>query len=217
MMKRLFLGAALLVGISVMGFSQDKTKAFPIDAMFSAGPTFGNYFMNGTDLEKSYTGSPGINLNFYALFGEKNLGVFFNYGILFPAVNNTGEKYDPSVQLDFTLLGFGLGYSLNEKLMLHFGIGPNMNMLFLHSDEKSGDYFIGLGIGGDIGIKHKLAKYVSLDVGTTISYNFAAYREMRNNIDLRNNNYDLEKSGWVKGYSMIGIKPYITIGFNYYQ
>jgi len=218
MMKMLFLGTVLLVGIGVMGFSQDETKDFPIDILFSAGPAWGNYFMNGTGLENSYTGSPGINLNFYALFGEKKLGLFFNYGILFPAVNNTGKNHDPSVQLDFILLGFGFGYSLNENLMLHFGIGPDMNMLFLHSienNEKSGDYFIGLGIGWDIGFKHKLAKYLTLDIGTTISYNFSAYREIRNNIDFHNNNYDLEKSGWVKGYSMIGIKPYITIGLNY--
>ena len=216
-MKKSFLCVLLVFGISAMGFSQDETERFPINIWFSAGPSFGNYFMNGKDLENSYTGSPGVNLNFYALFGEKNMGIFFNYGIMFPVVNSTRENYEPSVQLDFILLGFGFGYDINESLMLHFGIGPNMNMLFLHSDTNSGDYFIGLGLGGDIGLTFNPIKFLCINVGTTLSYNFSAYREIRNNIDFRNNKYDIVESGWVNHYSMIGIKPYITIGFNYYH
>jgi hypothetical protein len=216
--KKTFLCITFIVGINAISFSQEETKGFPFDIWFSTGPAFGNYFMNGNDLESSYTGSPGINLNFYALFGERNIGVFFNYGILFPAVNNTEKNYDPSVQLDFILAGIGFGHNINNNIKLYFGIGPNINMLFLHSgenDEKNGDYLIGLGIGGNIGFKYKLAKWLSIDVGTTVSYNFAAYRELRDDIDFRRNRYDLEKSGWVDRYSMTGIKPYIAIGFGY--
>jgi hypothetical protein len=72
-----------------------------------------------------------------------------------------------------------------------------------------------LGIGGNIGLKYKLAKWLSIDFGTTLSYNFAAYREIRNDIDFRQNNYELQDSGWVNRYSMIGIKPYIAIGFGF--
>jgi hypothetical protein len=216
-MKKGFLCVALAAGISAMGFSEG-TKPFPFDIWFSTGPTFGNYFMNGDDIKSSYAGSPGMNLNFYALFGEKNIGIFFNYGILFPAINNISKNYDPSFQLDFLLLGIGFGHNLSDAAKLYFGIGPNMNVLFLHSNnkgQKNGDYLIGLGVGGNIGIKYNFTKWLSIDAGTTLSYNFAAYREMRNNIDFRQNKYELEKSGWVKRYSMIGLKPYVAIGFGY--
>jgi hypothetical protein len=217
-MKRAFMCVVLAVGISAMGFSNEETNRFPFDIWSSIGPSFGNYFMNGNDLENGYTGSPGINLNFYALFGERNIGVFFNYGILFPVVNNMGKDYDPSVQLDFILLGIGFGHNINDNLKLYFGIGPNMNMLFLQgreNREKNGDYYIGLGIGGNIGLKYNFTKWLSIDAGTTLSYNFAAYREIRNDINFRRNRYELEKSGWANNYSMIGIKPYIAIGFGY--
>jgi len=156
-------------------------------------------------------------LAFYALFGEKNIGLFYNYGIMFPAVNNAGVNYEPSVQLDFILLGIGFGYDINKTLKLHFGVGPNMNMLFLHGKENTetmGDYFIGLGLGGDIGLKIKLTKFLIIDAGTTLSYNFAAYSEKRRYTDFGRNKYEIEDSGWVNNYSMIGIKPYILFGFN---
>jgi hypothetical protein len=173
--------------------------------------------MNGKDLESSYTGSPGINLSFYTLFNQKNSGIFCKYGILFPAVNNMEKDYDPSVQFDFILVGVGFGYDISQNMKLHFGIGPDMNMLFFHSDKDSGttkgDYFAGLGIGGDIGIKFNITNLICLNVGTTLSYNFAAYREIRS-ID----NWDdkkTESSGWVSRYSMADVKPYIAIGVHF--
>jgi opacity protein-like surface antigen len=191
-----------------MCFAQHET-------WFTAGGAFGNSFMNGKDLESSYTGFPGVNLSNYTFFNQKNIGIFCNYGILFPTVNNLGNNYAPSFQLDFILLGAGFGYDINENMKLYFGIGPDMNMLFFHSDKDSGtskgDYFIGLGIGGDIGLKFNITNLICLNVGTTLSYNFAAYREIRSI-----NNWDdqkTESSGWVSRYSMIDVKPYIAIGF----
>jgi hypothetical protein len=216
-MKKVFLCVVLIISITAIGFSDDETQGFKFDIWFSMGPSFGNYFMNGTNLESNYTGSPGFDLSFYALFGKRNIGLFFNYGILFPVITNTGKNLEPSVQLDFILLGVGFGHNFNEALKFYFGVGPNMNSLFLHSKENAetiGDYFIGLGLGGDIGLKFKVANYFNIDVGTTLSYSFAAYREIRNFVDKRRNKYETEYSGWEKGYSMISIKPYILFGVN---
>jgi len=216
-MKKAFLCVALIFSIAAIGFSDGETHGFKYDISFSMGPSFGNYFMNGANLESNYTGSPGFDLSFYALFGDRNIGVFFNYGILFPVITSTAKNLEPSVQLDYILLGVGFGYNINEALKLNFGVGPNMNMLFLHSKESSdtvGDYFIGLGVGGDIGLKFKVTNYFSINVGTTLSYNFAAYREIRNFTDRRRNKYETVYSGWEKGYSMIGVKPYVLFGVN---
>jgi len=82
-MRKLFFNAVLVVCISAIGFSHDEIQRLNFDLWFSAGPAFGNYFLNGTNLENNYSGSPGINFTFYALFGEKNIGLFYNYGKLF--------------------------------------------------------------------------------------------------------------------------------------
>jgi len=213
-MKKMFLCAAFIVGVNAIGFSQSA------ELWFSAGGAFGNYFMNGDKLESSCTFSPGINLSFYALFNRENkisIGPFFNYGILFPVVNNAGKLDDPSVQLDFVLVGVGFGYDINESLKFYFGIGPHLNALFLHNrgedNSKRGDYTVGFGIGGDIGIKYDFSRFVCLNAGTTITYNFLGYNETGPVTDRGIDPED--SSGLIHRYSMIGIKPYIAIGFSF--
>jgi len=210
-MKKMLLCAAFIVGVNAIGFSQSA------ELLFSLGGAFGNYFMNGDDLESGYTGSPGINLNFYALFNrEKKIGIgpFFNYGIMFPVVSDTKKPDDPSVQLDFVLIGVGFGYDINESMKLYFGIGPHLNALLLHNrgedNTERGDYTVGFGIGGDVGIKYNFTKFVCLNAGTTITYNFVGHNETgpRTNRGLK----PKDTSGLVDHFSMVGIKPYIAIG-----
>jgi len=208
-MKRLFLCIVLILCISVISFSQE--------IWFAGGTAFGNYFLNGEDFKSNYTGSLGINLNFYAL-NEKNIGIFFNYGILFPLTNSIGKGSDLSVQLDFIILGVGFGYDLSTNMKLYGGIGPNLNALFLNDSEGSditlADYIIGLGIGGDVGIKYNVVNRMTINVGTTFAYNFAAYRIEAITIKEGDWTRSKENSGLAARYSMISIKPYIAIGFS---
>jgi hypothetical protein len=216
-MKKVFLCVVLIVISAAIGFSDDKAQGFKFDIWFSMGPSFGNYFMNGTNLESSYTGSMGFYLSFYSLFGSRNIGLFFHYGILFPVVTNAVRNFNGIVQLDYILLGVGFGYDINETLKLYFGVGPDMNTPIFRYKENSNnmeDYFIGWELGGDFGLKIKPFKFFSIDVGTTLAYNFAAYREVRHLTDLYRYKYETVHSGWEKGYSMIGIKPYILFGFD---
>ncbi|MCL1992320.1 MAG: hypothetical protein FWG66_05180 [Spirochaetes bacterium] len=214
-MKKAFLCAALALCIGAGVFAQDNSGGRQFDLWMSAGPAFGNYFMSGSGLGNNYTFSPGVNVRLYALFGERNIGLFFNHSTLMPVTSNIVGNLRPSVHHDFIPIGFGMGHYLNENLMLHFGIGPNLNMLFLYSRESGetfGDHFIGLGIGGDIGLKYRMGSFFFINVGMTLSYNFAAHREARSNVDTRRNRHTTESAGWVGGYSMIGVKPYITFG-----
>ena len=114
-------------------------------------------------------------------------------------------------------MGIGFGFNANEALKLYFGIGPNMNILIFHASENFndlGDYFIGLGIGGDIGFKYKVTRFFSINFGATVSYNFTGYREIRKFSDNRRHKYETLYAGWEKDYSMIGVKPYILFGVN---
>jgi hypothetical protein len=83
-------------------------------------------------------------------------------------------------------------------------------------NHKFRDNRIGLGLGGDIGIKYDITDVIYLDCGITLTYNFANYRSTESTIDNWVNTKQ-EFSGWTNNFSMVGLKPYIAIGFNYYQ
>jgi len=225
-MKKVVLCAALIVCAGMVGFSQEEARSsrlkppsFRTDMWFTTGAAFGNYFFTGTQVGNDYIGSPGINLSFYALFGQKKIGLFFNYGILFPVIYSAGQNYDQSVQLDFILLGFGYGYDINERLKLHLGIGPHLSFFSLidSADKiKVTNSMLGLGVGGDIGIKINLTKFVCLDFGATLAYNFAVLNEISTEIegDYNWRHRKTETSSWNNISSIMGIKPYIAVGFN---
>jgi hypothetical protein len=210
-MKKTVLSLVLFLGFAVATFSLEET-------WLSIGANFGNYFDNGSDAGDFYVGSPGINLGGYGFWNQKNIGIFFNYGFLFPVADTIGNDYKPTVQADF-VLGPGFRHAINEKLKLHFGIGLDVNLLALldrvDNDNKLSDERIALGIGGDIGLKYDLTDVVYIDCGAALSYNFAGYRRVESTSDNWTNTK--RESGWINGYSMLGIRPYIAIGFNYYQ
>jgi len=226
-MKKVFLCAALIVCVVTIGFSQEeaqssqlKPSSFQVDMWFTTGAAFGNYLFGGTHAENDYIGSPGINLSFYSLFGPNQIGIFFNYGILFPAIYGSGQSHDQSAQLDFILFGFGFGHDINESIKLHLGIGPHLSFFgLINSVDKEttiNNYILGLGIGGDIGIKLNVTKFVCIDFGTTLAYNFAVLNEISREKKGKDSwrNRKIETSNWNDINSIIGIKPYITVGFN---
>jgi outer membrane protein W len=139
--------------------------------------------------------------------------------LLFPVIDTIESNYNPIVQADF-ILGPGFRYNINEKLKLRFGIGLNVNYFALldriDDDKKFANWRIGLGIGGDIGLKYDLTDAFYLDFGIALDYNFADYRWIESTIDNWTNT-KREASGWINNYSVFGIRPYIGIGINLYQ
>jgi hypothetical protein len=174
-MKKLMVIFSLLIGINSIVSAQQES-------WFSLGVNYGNYFKLGTSLKNDYLGSPGVNLGVYRFF-YKNIGMFFNIGLFFPVLQNE-LNIGPCFRYDF-----------NEKLKVHFGVGLNVNMYLLdigNNNRSSADDRIGIGVGGDIGLKYDITDVVYIDFGTTLAYNFG-------------------------DYSIFGIKPYIAIGINSYQ
>ncbi len=129
------------------------------------------------------------------------------------------DNFKPTPQFDF-LLGVGFRHNFSEKLKLHYGIG--FNVLFtsfvdrIDAENKFFNTNIGLGLGGDIGIKYDITDVVYFDIGLALTYNFANYRNSESTIDNWTNTKH-EFSGWTNNFSRVGIKPYIAIGFNYYS
>jgi hypothetical protein len=170
-------------------------------------------------LEDFYAASPGINLTGYSFSDRKNIGSFYNYGFFYPLLDNIEGNFKPVIQYDF-IIGLGFRYDINERIKLHFGIGPDFNLLYLLNREdenvKQTDYIISFGLGQDIGIKFDITDIVYIDAGAVLTYNFAALRVVESTADNWKNTAQ-ESSGWVKKFSMPGIKPYIAVGFNIYR
>jgi hypothetical protein len=218
-MKRFVILLAVLGCMNFMLFAQEETEKERIETSWlSMGFNWGNNFDSGTDIGNFYSGSPGINFSGYGFFDQKNIGFFFNYGLMFPVINNIENGYDPLVQGDF-IVGVGFRHKISDRFNLHFGIGPNFNMFHLldrvNDNDKFTDYRYGLGIGGDVGLKYDLTDSIYIDFGTTLSYDFAAYRIVESTNDNWINTKE-ESSGWINN-SFFGIKPYISIGLNLYQ
>jgi hypothetical protein len=218
-MKRFYILVGLVLCVNFSVFSDEETQETrtKIDWL-SIGANLGNYFDFGTDLGDFYSGAPGINLSGYVFDDQKdNIGSFFNHGLLFPVINNIKNGYNPTIQGDF-ITGFAFKYNINERLKLHFGIGPSFSIFYLervNGDTKSIDSRYGFGLGGDIGIKYDLKDTIYLDFGTTLSYDFITHRTVKSTTDNWTNT-KREFSGRITN-SFIGIKPYLAVGVNFYQ
>jgi hypothetical protein len=218
-MKHFIVLFGILVCMDFMVFAQEDTEEDRIETVWlSVGFNWGNYFDSGTDIGDFYSGSPGINFNTYSFYNQKNIGFFGNIGLMFPVVNTIENGYNPIVHGSY-IIGIGFRYKINEKLNLHFGIGPNLEQYYLlnrvNDNIKYTDDRYALGIGGDIGLKYDLTDSIYIDFGTTLSYDFASYRIVESTNDNWTNRKE-ESRGWISN-SFFGIKPYIAIGFNLYQ
>jgi hypothetical protein len=217
MKKAIFLILAAFISISPL-FSQQET-------WFSMGFEFGNSFER-TDNDNTYIGAPGFNLNGYSFSGKKDIGWFFHYSFLFPALTSgDGNISDYGLQLEF-IIGPVFRYSINENLKLVFGAGIDWMPIFAtYNQNISGDTIefsktaSNFGIGADIGIKYDIKEYFYINGGLTVSYIFNNYtsiystRRISNNEIVQTQIYD----GSINGYGMFTVKPYICIGINSYQ
>jgi hypothetical protein len=217
-MKRFMVLFGILACVNFMAFAQEEIEKEQIETgWISVGFSWGNYFDSGTDIGNFYSGSPGINFNAYSFLDKKFIGFFGNIGLQFPVVNTIENGYSPIIHGNY-ILGVGFRHKINERLNLHFGIGPSLDQYSLlnrvNDNIKSTDYRLTWGIGGDVGLKYDLTDSIYIDVGTILSYGFGTYRIVQSTTDNWTNT-KTELDGWIIN-SVFGIKPYIGIGFNIY-
>jgi outer membrane protein W len=72
------------------------------------------------------------------------------------------------------------------------------------------------GIGGDIQFKYDFTEKYYINFGISVSYNFFGYTE-KYHYSEDGKVRTTVSSDWGFNHSMVNIKPYIGIGFNYYQ
>jgi hypothetical protein len=213
-MKKLVTAALFLVCGTAAVFAQQET-------WLSMGFEFGNSIEH-YDGETTYIGSPGFNVNTYGFLEKRDIGVFFHYGFL-SSVVTAGKRdlADYGFQMDF-ITGPGFRYSFNDNLKLQFGIGINWMVIAADYARDGKDYsraVVNLGIGTDMGIKYDINDFFYISGGVTLSYLFHNYTSLYSHEtpanDISINTRIIDET--IKGYGMFTAKPYLALGFNYYQ
>ena len=217
MRKVIFFALVAVMGANPL-FAQQES-------WISMGFEFGNSF-EYTDGGNTYIGAPGFNISGYSFYDKKDAGFFFHYSFLFPVlINGDGSIYDYDLQWEF-IIGPGFRYNFNENLKLQFGIGIDWMFIFASYNQNilgNLTYFAkdasNFGIGADIGIKYDITDYFYINAGLTVSYMFYNYTSISSSYSPTNYETILTQifDGNIKGYGMLGIKPYICIGFNNYS
>jgi hypothetical protein len=150
-----------------MAFSQDRNR----NGWFNFGASWGNQFETSDDSRiKTYMGSFGIDFVSYDFKYDKNIG-YFTYASLFFPRTSTLEANGIKVTVDLSnygfifgldeIIGFGFKKNLSETILLNFGIGPDIGLLFATS-ESSRQLSFFLGIGGAFGVKLGITDIISI-------------------------------------------------------
>jgi hypothetical protein len=207
--KKIILGI-LFISVGSLCFSQNKT------GWVNIGLGYDNQWeSSGSPEVKAYIGSFAVTLVSYDFKAGRNIGFFLHHTFLFPhtgtleadGIKTTGDfsSYDFIMGLS-SILGPGFKFNLNEKIVLNFGIGPDIQTLFATSENVRQLGFI-LRLSSDIGIKFDITNLIAVSLGSTVSYSFVSYV-------IGSNTLVGSISGWAKNYSLVGIKPYVCLSLN---
>jgi len=211
-MKKAFILIILFIGMNTLVFSQTET-------WLSFGFEYVNFWessSDNTDSIKGYIGSPGISLSVYNFWNKGNIGIFVHDIFAFPTkmtAEINGVKTEIDLSNDFSMqvgiiIGPGFRYSFTDDFKIHFGIGLSF-LLSTSSSDNSSVLAYNLGIGGDIGLKYDISDIFYVNIGSIIAYDFM-------NFTMISTAYSTA-SAFAKNYSMIHLRPYICIGFNFYK
>ncbi|MDR2924010.1 MAG: hypothetical protein LBU85_11805 [Treponema sp.] len=225
-MKKAYITVLLAIGINNLVFSQTET-------WLSFGFEYGNFWESSSDVSdsiKGYIGSPGINLSVYNFWNNGNIGLFVHDIFAFPkkmTAESNGVKtevdldtYDFMMQVGI-IIGPGFRYNITDDFKLYFGAGLSFLLstasytrsTYLYYNVSYNDSYsvlaYNLGIGGDIGLKYDITDVFYLNLGSIIVYDFFNYTILSSSFS--------SSSASAKNYSMIHLRPYICIGFNFYR
>jgi hypothetical protein len=218
--KKLLVLLVLAAGLNPAAFSLSESWT---GLGFGWGNLFESSSANG-NTAKTYIGSPGINYDAYGFWNKNYIGLFSSTAFLFPnkgTININGVEaaadldiYDTLFQFDFAI-GPGFRVNLRDNFKLKFGIGFHYTMMVGsytryvgYYNDKIGFVMWGytLGIGGDAGVKFDITDTFFISAGSAFSFDFASHVSIFSSFG--------NTSGWAGDYFMLGIRPYLCIGFN---
>ena len=226
-MKKLFLIAIIILGVTIYSYSFDWDN-WESEGWLSFGFEFSNFFESYTDTDNarktvnSYIGSPGLNMQLYRFFNGSKFGIFA-HGVYFgiPVVNtqNTNfNNYDWRQQAGL-ILGVGYRHAITEKLTFRSAVGFNWNVFLYYYDDYLPLYgkvsydttYLDVGIAGDIGLKINITNSLFLAFGSIAAVDFV--RAVFTEAEFTDMSKIVKSTGGLKNFYMLGVRPYITLGF----
>jgi hypothetical protein len=181
-------------------------SAFSYESWLQAGFGYGKYFEKieiENQIVETYIGSPEFDISSFQFW--ENFGFFIDLSFSFPnTVDVNVDGYNYTFQFGF-IVGPAFKFNLTERMKIKLGTGfSSLLTTGAYNGFSISNY--NLGIGSDVGFLYTINDFVYIIVGTLAHYHFANNK----NVTTQNSN---ENHEWSKNYSMIGIKPYIGIGF----
>ena len=227
-MKKVMLCLFLAAGINFSAFANEPVTRIS-EGWLRVGFEFGNFFewyvYEGT-VWRSYIGSLGVNFSSYRFTDGRNVGLFSSGFFGVPTINYDTNNFD-NFGFRFQtglIIGAGFRRQLSERFTFHSGIGLSfMNSIFSFTEYfpsvgnvefEVGNYTF--GIGGDIGFKFSINNSVFLSMGSIFTYDFANFsivEAFTRRPSTRTRVFMERISGWDELFRMVGIRPYISIGF----
>ncbi|MDR0290240.1 MAG: hypothetical protein LBI06_04825 [Treponema sp.] len=214
-MKKKYLIGMLCFFNGILLFPQSETWN-------SIGFEFGNLFQNishNGNETNIFMGSPGLNFYYYEFSNFRNIGFYTRQSILFRGIIKTdGNRDYDTIMHTSTVIGPGFRKKINEKTYLKFAFGMSYMLsstVYNHNDSidnTTSEH--NLGVGGDVGIKYDIKDGTFVSMGLLTTYYFFNRTSVTRTSSSAYYGHD---SYWTDRYSMVGIRPYLNIGFNYYR
>jgi hypothetical protein len=176
---------------------------------------FGFEWGNSFEKDSAYLSSLGTNWSVYSFDDKKNIGTFMRSSFLFPF---NADDFAAQIGL---MTGVAFRLPMSERLNIHAGLAPQIMLMTGGSTDEGDNPFshssisLDLGIGADAGIKFDITDIIFINAGVEFSYSFANYSS-KTSARLDGSEQKRIES-WAKDYMQFGVRPYLTLGFNWYQ
>ncbi|MCL2556950.1 MAG: hypothetical protein FWE09_00565 [Treponema sp.] len=219
-MKKALILLTLASGLCSQAFAFEGNRGIA----FGAG--FGNFFemyLQGGDAN-SYLGTPGFNFSSYNFSGGGDTGFFANaLAVGVPVFHSATNNFEGSRLRLQTGLAVGIVNRrvISDRLTALHGAG--LNFTYYGFDRRGAlpehgaalHYTTNLdfGIATDIGVIYRIGDRLFLYWGGVITTDFLRVRET--GIETPEGRRIESNTGLVRGFLMVGARPYLSFGFSF--
>jgi hypothetical protein len=241
-MKKALMFCAVLCTAGAL-YGQETARQ--VVGSLAAGLAWGNYFdsykTGGVDYSE-FISSPGIQFYTDAFVKGKPAGIFSHVSVLFPVYysekeggQNTGmERGDMGIAVQFDMLaGSAIKFELGRRFELCLGLGwhifaavydiTSQVNLALPPLSPSPSFknaiasVCSMGVGLDLNFSLRITDMVFFNAGAAASMDFIKITGLDTNWNVGSQTVTISATDNLSGHFSWNIKPYLMIGFRYWQ
>jgi hypothetical protein len=188
----------------------------------SFGYEMGRFLTLEGDDTKYTMNSGGIGCSAFTFEEGSNSGLYLHATFLLPTtgtkIQNGNTTEIPYSEYDFislieSIVGYGLRTKIIDGISTYCGLGLSFQQLVGNQENSSSYYCISeylAGIGGEIGLKVDFSDKWYLEFGTVGTFDFMGFNTISSTATGTT-------SYWLDNYSKFSARPYIMLGFQYFE